>query len=110
MSTSRRQRGQASIETAALLPVLLVAALVCWQAVLAGWTAVSAAHAARAAAHAEMVGEPPLSAASASVPGSMRRGLSVTHGEGRVRVTLRVPAVIPGLDVTVGADAEVVRQ
>ncbi len=57
-----------------------------------------------------MVGEPPLSAASASVPGSMRRGLSVTHGEGRVRVTLRVPAVIPGLDVTVGADAEVVRQ
>jgi pilus assembly protein CpaE len=110
MTNSRRQRGQASIETVALLPVLLLAALACWQAALAGWTSVSAAHAARAAAHAEMVGLPPLPAASAAVPGSMRRGLSVTDGEGRVRVTLRVPAVIPGFDVTLAADAEVVRQ
>jgi len=108
--TTSSQRGQASIETAVLLPVLLLAALACWQAVLGGWTAVSAAHAARAAAHAEMIGQPPLPAASASVPGSMRRGLSVTDGDGRVSVRLRVPAVIPGLDVTLAAEAEVVRQ
>jgi hypothetical protein len=110
MTISCRQRGQASIETAALLPVLLLAELACWQAVLAGWTGVSAAHAARAAAHAEMVGAAPLPAASAAVPQSMRGGLTMTDGDGRVRVTLHVPAVIPGLDVTLGADAEVVRQ
>src|SRR5262245_59810602 len=110
MTTSRRQRGQASIETAALLPVLLLAALACWEAVLAGWPAGAAGQPARAAAHAEMVGRPPLPAASAAVPGSMRSGLSVADGEGRVRVTLRVPAVIPGLDVTLAADAEVVHQ
>jgi hypothetical protein len=110
VTTSCRQRGQASIETAALLPVLLLAALACWQAVLAAWTGVSAAHAARAAARAEMVGGAPLPAASAAVPRSMRGGLTVTDTDGRVRVTLHVPAVIPGLDVTLAADAEVVRQ
>jgi Flp pilus assembly protein TadG len=110
MTSFRRQRGQASIETAALLPVLLLAALGCWQAVLATWTGVSAAHAARAAAHAEMVGAAPLPAASAAVPRSMRAGLAVTDTDGRVRVTLHVPAVIPGLDLTLGAAAEVVRQ
>jgi hypothetical protein len=40
----------------------------------------------------------------------MRGGLTVTNTDGRVRVTLHVPAVIPGLDVTLAADAEVVRQ
>jgi hypothetical protein len=34
----------------------------------------------------------------------------VTDRDGRVRVTLHVPAVIPGLDVRLGANAEVVRQ
>ncbi|MDX6494464.1 MAG: hypothetical protein QOE17_450 [Gaiellales bacterium] len=110
MTIPCRQRGQASIETAALVPVLLLAALACWQAVLAAWTGVSAAHAARAAAHAEMVGAAPRPAASAAVPRSMRDGLSVTDRDGRVRVTLHVPAVIPGLDVRLGANAEVVRQ
>ena len=110
MTTSRRQHGQASVETAALLPVLLLAALACWQALLAAWTGVSAAHAASAAAHAEMVGAAPRPAASAAVPRSMRGGLSVIDTDGRLRVTLRVPAVIPGLDVTLAADAEVVRQ
>ena len=67
MTNFRRQRGQASIETVALLPILLLAALACWQALLAGWTSVSAAHAARAAAHAEMVGA---AAAARGVGGS----------------------------------------
>jgi pilus assembly protein CpaE len=104
------QQGQASVETAALLPVLLLAALVCWQAVLAGWTAVSAAHAARAAARAEMVGDPALPAATAAVPHSMRAGLRVRDGDSRVSVTVRVPALIPGLHLTLAAGAEVVRQ
>jgi TadE-like protein len=112
MVDPRHQHGQASIETAALLPALLLAALVCWQAVLTGWGAVSAAHAARAAARAEMVGEPPLPAATAAVPSSMRAGLTVRDGDGdgRVSVTLHVPSVVPGLDITLSGDADVVRQ
>ena len=53
-----RSRGQASIETALLLPALLALTLACWQALLVGWTAIAAEHAARAAAHARLVGAP----------------------------------------------------
>lgn len=110
MVEHHHQHGQASIETAALLPALLVAALVCWQAVLTGWSAVSAAHAARAAARAEMVGDRPLPAATAAVPFSMRTGLTVRDSDGRVSVTLHVPSVLPGVDITLSGDADVVRQ
>ena len=110
MNAARRQRGQASIETVALLPVLLLAALACWQAVLVGWTAVSAAHAARAAARAELVGDPPRPAAMAALPDSMRAGLALRSDGQAVHVQVRVPAVIPGLDLSLGADADVVRQ
>jgi hypothetical protein len=110
MNAARRQRGQASIETVALLPVLLLAALACWQAVLVGWTAVSAAHAARAAARAELVGDPPRPAATAALPDSMRAGLALRSDGQAVHVQVRVPAVIPGLDLSLGADADVVRQ
>jgi len=110
MTLRRRQQGQASIEVAALLPALLLVALACWQTVLAGWTAVSAAHAARAAARAELVGDAPLPAASAAVPDSMRAGLVVSDRGGRVTVRVRVPAVIPGLDLSLSAQADVVRQ
>jgi hypothetical protein len=110
MTVHPTQRGQASVETVALLPVLLVAMLVCWQAVLAGWTAVSAAYAARAAARAELVGDPPSPAAAAAVPHSMRAGMRVSETGGRVTVTVRVPAVIPGVQLALSADADVVRQ
>ena len=110
MNAARRQTGQASIETVALLPVLLLAALACWQAVLVGWTAVSAAHAARAAARAQMVGDAPQTAAKSALPGSMRAGLTVHSDAQRVHVRVRVPAVIPGLDVSLDADADLVRQ
>jgi pilus assembly protein CpaE len=110
MNAARRQIGQASIETAALLPVLLLAALACWQAVLVGWTAVSAAHAARAAARAELVGDAPRPAAMAALPSSMRAGLAVRSDEVAVHVRVRVPAVIPGLDLSLAADADIVRQ
>jgi hypothetical protein len=110
MVVHRHQHGQASIETAALLPALLLVALVCWQAVLAGWGALSAAHAARVAARAEMVGDRPLPAARAALPSSMRSGLVVRDGDGSVSVTLQVPSVVPGLEITLSGEAEVVRQ
>src|SRR6476659_10591256 len=66
-----RSRGQASIETALLLPALLVLTLACWQALLVGWTAISAEHA-RVAARARLVGAPLQPAAASALPGAMR--------------------------------------
>ena len=74
-----RSRGQASIETALLLPALLALTLACWQALLVGWTAISAEHAARAAARARLVGAPVQPAAAGALPGAMRGGLQVQH-------------------------------
>jgi hypothetical protein len=103
-------RGQASIEIAALLPALLAVGLGCWQALLIGWTAISAEHAARLAARAELVGGSPRSAALAALPGAMRDGLRVTTAGGRVVVRVEVPRAIPGFGMSLSADAQVVRQ
>jgi len=105
-----RQRGQASVETAVVLPVLLVLALACWQALLVGWTAVSAEHAVRAGARAVLVGDDPRPAAVAALPGSMRQGLVVDRDDGRVRVQVAVPAIVPGFSLTLTAEAAAVRQ
>ena len=74
-----RSRGQASIETALLLPALLALTLGCWQALLVGWTAISAEHAARAAARARLVGAPVQPAAAGALPGPMRGGLQASR-------------------------------
>ena len=91
-----RSRGQASIETALLLPALLVLTLACWQALLVGWTAISAEHAARVAARARLVGAPLQPAAASALPGAMRGDLQVIASDGAVSVRVSVPRVIPG--------------
>jgi hypothetical protein len=83
------ERGQASVETAVLLPAMLVVALACWQALLVGWTSISAEHAARAAARARLIGAEPRAAAAGA---------------------LRAPSVIPGFDMAVTAEAPLVGQ
>jgi hypothetical protein len=105
-----RQRAQASIETVALLPVLLLIALACWQALLAGWTSICAEHAARAAARAEMIGAEPRPAALAALPGAMRDGLRVDAAGRSLRVHVTVPQVIPGFHLELSATAAVMRQ
>lgn len=109
-SVSRMQRGQASVETSILLPALLIVGLACWQALLVGWTSISAEHAARAAARARLVGDDPRAAASRSLPGAMRDGLRVVAGDDTVVVRVRVPVVVPGLDLELSADARLARQ
>jgi hypothetical protein len=104
------ERGQASVETVVLLPVLLTVALACWQALLVGWTSICAEHAARAAARAALVGDEPRAAAARSLPGVMRSGLRVAVADGTVVVRVHVPAVVPGLDVELSADARLARQ
>jgi hypothetical protein len=105
-----RSGGQASIETALLLPALLALTLACWQALLVGWTAISAEHAARAAAHARLVGAAVQPAAEGALPGAMRGGLRVSTSDGTVSVHVAVPRVIPGFSLSLSAGAPVVEQ
>ena len=83
------------METVAVVPAVILAALVGWQLVLAGHTLWLCAGAARAAARAELVGLSPERAARSALPKSLERGLSVEpSGGGRVRVELRVPILL----------------
>jgi type II secretory pathway component PulK len=86
------ERGQASIELVAALPIVALLAAVCWQLALAGHAAWLTATAARSAARAEIVGRSARSAARSVLPRSLERGLEVERlGGGRVRVSTRVP-------------------
>jgi TadE-like protein len=104
------ERAQASVETVALIPVLLILTLAVWQAVLAGWALVSAESAARAAARAALAGAPPRPAALAALPARMRSGAGVRVAGRTVTVRVRIPAVLPGFAVAVSASAPGVRQ
>jgi hypothetical protein len=90
----RSESGQASVETVAMVPLVLLAAAVAWQFVLAGHTLWLCAHAARAAARAELVGESPERAARSALPQSLERELSVQRVGGAIRVKLRLPLLL----------------
>ena len=95
-----RDRGQASVELVALLPLiaLLVLGAVQVVAALNSW---SAAHeAARAGARAELVGAPGRDAALRALIGASGRGLDVratttADGSHRVRVRAGMPRLLP---------------
>ncbi|HEX8647462.1 MAG TPA: TadE/TadG family type IV pilus assembly protein [Thermoleophilaceae bacterium] len=89
----RGHGGQASVETVAALPLVLLVGAIVWQLALAGHTAWLCAHAARAAARAEAVGGDGEQAARSALPGSLERGLRVETGGGGVRVHVRVPLI-----------------
>jgi pilus assembly protein CpaE len=89
------ERGQATVELVAVLPFVILAAVVAWQVALAGHALWLAAGAARAAARADTVGESPERAARSALPRSMERGLSVRRlREGGVRVEVKVPLLL----------------
>ena len=95
MPHPRPESGQASVETVAIVPLVLLAAAIAWQLVLTGHTLWLCANAARAAARADLVGESPGRAARSALPGSLERDLSVTRlGGERVRVRVRVPILL----------------
>ena len=86
------ERGQASVEFVALLPLILVIVAVAWQALLAGQTVWEARVAARAAARANAFGGDATAAARAHLPAKLEHGLQVDAKlDGDVRVSLRVP-------------------
>jgi hypothetical protein len=104
MPRTHAERGQATVEVVALLPLLVMVALLLWQAAVAGQAIWLSASAARAAARAAAVGGDPASAARATLPPRLEHGLRVRpdrdgDGErrgGGVAVTLRIPAVLSG--------------
>jgi type II secretory pathway component PulK len=92
------ERGQASVELVAVLPVVLLIGAFVWQLALAGHAAWLTADAARAGARAEIVGRSAGAAARSALPRSLERGLEVQRlGEGRVRVSVRVPWLMTSL-------------
>ena len=87
--------GQASVELVAVVPIVILAALVAWQVALAGHTLWLTAGAARAAARADTVGASTERAARSALPESMERGLSVERiRAGGVRVHVQMPLLL----------------
>ena len=91
------ERGQATVEFVALLPLLVLVGFAAWQAAVAGQAIWLAGSAARAAARAEAIGADPGPAARAALPPRLERDLLVRpRDDGGVAVTVRIPAVVGG--------------
>jgi hypothetical protein len=94
----RSAAGQASVELVASLPVIVLILAFGWQAVWAGQAIWNARVAARAAARAHAVGADAERAARDHLPRRLERGLRVSpRPSGSVRVSIRVPSVLPSL-------------
>ncbi len=94
--TRSGERGQATVELVALLPLVAVLVALLWQAVVAGQAVWFAGSAARAAARASAIGADEHAAARRALPDRLERGLAVRRerGEEGVRVAIRIPSVI----------------
>lgn len=100
-----RERGQASVETVALLPLLLLVALAGAQALAAGRCRELAGHAAGAGAAALLKDADARRAARDALPGWSRSRLEVEVRGRRVSVVLRPPGLLPGLGDALAARA-----
>ena len=100
MPATRRsgaERGQATVELIALLPLMAVLAALLWQAVVAGQAIWLAGTAARAAARASALGTDATAAARRVLPDRLERGLVVrreTSGTSGVQVAIAIPAIV----------------
>jgi hypothetical protein len=112
MRTSGGERGQATVEFVAVLPLLVVLGLGLWQAAVAGQAIWLAGAAARAAARAEALGADPAPAARDVLPPRLEDGVSVhARDGGAVTVTLRIPSVVgSGALASTSAEARFVPQ
>jgi hypothetical protein len=100
------ERGQASVELVAAIPLVLVVTLIVAQLAVAGYALWSAGAAARAGARADYVGGDGAAAARRSLPSPLRSGASITDSDG-VSVRVKAPALLPGLpSVPISAKAD----
>ena len=95
MPPRQAERGQASAELVAVIPLVAAALLAVAQLVVAGYALWSAEDAARAAARAAHVGGDAEAAARSALPGWLEEGARI-EGRGPVEVELEAPALIPG--------------
>jgi hypothetical protein len=101
MAARRGEDGQASVEMAALLPLVVLLGALLWQAVVAGQALWLSGAAARAAARAAAVGGDAEAAARGALPPRLEQGLRVrAAGGGGVRVSVRVPSVLTSGSLT----------
>jgi hypothetical protein len=111
MAAGRREVGQASVETVALLPFVVLVGALLWQAVVAGQALWLSGAAARAAARAAAVGADAEAAARATLPPRLESGLRVRAVGGGVGIAVRVPSVLSGGSIaTVHSSAAFPRQ
>ena len=101
MAADRGEDGQASVEMAALLPLVVLLGALLLQAVVAGQALWLSGAAARAAARAAAVGGDAEAAARGALPPRLEQGLRVrSAGGGGVRVSVRVPSVLTSGSLT----------
>jgi pilus assembly protein CpaE len=104
-------RGQAAVEFAGTLPLILITLGLLWQAALTGYTFALAGNAADAAARTGAVGGDCAAAAADTLSGAWSGPAVQCGAEGglyRARVALRVPVFFPGgpsLSLTVDGEA-----
>jgi hypothetical protein len=93
----RGERGQATLELLALLPLLLAVALAATQLLAVGYASVLAGNAAEAAALALAGGGDPRAAAHEALPGWSRSRARLSITGGHVQVRLRPPTLLRAL-------------
>ena len=96
MPARRGQPGQATVETVALLPLVVLVGALLWQAAVAGQALWLSAAAARAAARAAAVGGDAEAAARGALPRRLEGGVRVRAAGDGVGVAVRVPSVLSG--------------
>ena len=92
----RGQRGQASLEMAALAPVVLMLMLSALQVIVLTYTAHAASQAAREGARAYSLQQSPEAAAQSSLPGGVHLvGVQRSGPDHTVTVTVSAPFAVP---------------
>lgn len=105
MRELRSERGQASVELVALLPLLVAVALAILQALAAGVASELAGHAAQSGAVALAEGRDGAAAARASLPGWARSRVRVEVHGARLQVRVTPPSLLPGIGERLSASA-----
>jgi hypothetical protein len=103
-------RGQATVETIALVPLLLIVGLALMQLLAVGYASVLAGGAAEAGALALAGGADPRAAAHRALPGWSEANARIAVEGGRVEIRLRPPSVVRAvgerLEVKAAAEVE----
>jgi hypothetical protein len=95
--SAEQERGQASVELVAVLPALLLCALIAVQLAIVGYGLWSSATAARAGARAAYVNGDVRRASRSALPIALRRETRVREGR-HVAVAIASTSLAPGVD------------